>query len=119
MVQPETAQLEVCHRFGVQPLAPEPGELVVIARNIRSGPWPLQGMRYLPEGARCGWLLWAGNEPGEDADFFQQMHVSHLAEWAPDLVPYLALLPGWRFLIAPGYEDVWFDDWLLDLSLSE
>lgn len=117
MAQPETTQLEVCRRFGVQPMAPEPDELVGIARNIHSGLRPLQGMRYLPEEACCGWLLWAGDEPGEEEGFFQPMHVSHLAEWAPDLVPYLALLPGWRFLIAPGYVDVWFDDALLDLSL--
>jgi hypothetical protein len=119
MVQPETAQLEVCRRFGVQPMAPEPGELVGIARNIRSGLRPLQGMRYLPEGAYCGWLLWAGDEPGEDGGFFQPMHVGHLAEWAQDLVPYLALLPGWRFRTAPGYQDVWFDEVLLDLSEYE
>jgi hypothetical protein len=109
MAQPELVQLEVCRRFGVQPMAPEPGQVVGIARNVRSGLRPLHGTRYLPQGNTCGWFLWAG-ELGEDEDFFQPMHVSHLAEWAPDLVPYLALLPGWRFLIAPGYEDVWFDE---------
>jgi hypothetical protein len=29
------------------------------------------------------------------------------------LTKYLGLAPGWRFLIAPGYEDVWFDEILL------
>ena len=28
-------------------------------------------------------------------------------------LPYLGLAPGWRFLIAPGYEDVWYDEKLL------
>jgi hypothetical protein len=32
--------------------------------------------------------------------------------------PYLALPPGWRFLLAPGYEDVWYDPTLLDLDVS-
>jgi hypothetical protein len=28
---------------------------------------------------------------------------------------YLALPPGWRFLIATNHEDVWFDAALLDV----
>lgn len=119
MAEPDPAQVEVCRRFGVQPWAPELDELVGVAHNVRSGIQPLNGMRYLPEGAGCGWLLWAGDEIGEEDDFFAPMHVRHLPEWLPAVVPYLALLPGWRFLIAPGYEDVWFDDALLDPSQYE
>ena len=119
MAQPETAQLEVCRRFGVQPWAPGPDEKLGIARNIHSDIWPLQGMRYLPEGAHCGWLLWRGVLPEDDDDFFQPMHAVHMPEWVPGVVPYLALLPGWNFSIAPGYEDVWFDDALLDPSQYE
>lgn len=44
------------------------------------------------------------------------LHVGHLAEWCPDALPYLALPPGWRFLIAPGYEDVWEDPALFDIQ---
>jgi hypothetical protein len=29
-------------------------------------------------------------------------------------VKYFGLEPGWRFLLAPGYEDVWYDATLLD-----
>ena len=46
-------------------------------------------------------------------DFFQPLHVEHLFERYPRLLPYLALPPGWRFLLADGYEDVWQDDSLL------
>jgi hypothetical protein len=28
---------------------------------------------------------------------------------------YLGLAPGWRFLVAPGYKDVWFDAKLLNI----
>jgi hypothetical protein len=49
----------------------------------------------------------------ENADFFQPLHVCHLHEWCPSVLPYLALPPGWRFQIAPGHEDVWFDQELL------
>jgi hypothetical protein len=118
MAQPDPAQLAVCRRFDVQPWAPDPDQRLAVARNIRSGIRPLNGMRYLPEQDTCGWFLWAG-ELGEDDDFFEPMHVRHLSEWVPDVVPYLALLPGWQFLIAPGHEEVWFDDRLLDPSQYE
>lgn len=50
----------------------------------------------------------------EEADFFLPLHVEHVGQWCPEVEPYLALPPGWRFLIAPGYEDVWFDPTLLE-----
>jgi hypothetical protein len=36
-----------------------------------------------------------------------------LGDYCPSILPYLALPPGWRVLLAPGYEDVWFDGELL------
>jgi hypothetical protein len=49
----------------------------------------------------------------EAPDFFAPLHVRHGAEWRHELVQYLALPPGWRFLLAPGHEDVWQDESLL------
>jgi hypothetical protein len=43
-------------------------------------------------------------------DFFKPMHVEHLPDWCPEALPYLALPPGWGFILAPGYEDVWYDE---------
>ena len=61
----------------------------------------------------CGWYLWADEEMSEDDDFFKPMHVYHLIERCPNVVKYLALPPGWRFLLAGDHEDVWFDAKLL------
>jgi hypothetical protein len=47
------------------------------------------------------------------SDFFVPTHAAHLTEYRPICLPYLALPPGWRFLLAPGYEDVWYDESLL------
>ena len=49
----------------------------------------------------------------EDPHFFVPLHTRHVQEWCPSALPYLALPPGWRFQIAPGYEDVWFDEEVL------
>jgi hypothetical protein len=42
------------------------------------------------------------------------MHVEHLSIACREVLPFLALPPGWRFLLAPGYEDVWQDESLLE-----
>lgn len=70
---------------------------------------PLNALRHKPEGGTCGWYIWGGEHFSEDKDFFQPLHVAHLADHVPLLVPYLDLAPGWRVLLAPNYEDVWFD----------
>jgi hypothetical protein len=47
---------------------------------------------------------------------FQPLHVAQLPERCRRALKYLALPPGWRFLDAPGHEDVWSDPALLDLG---
>jgi hypothetical protein len=76
---------------------------------------PINGLRHPPEGDTTGWYLWAGEELGADEGFFAPLCMAHLDEWCAPAIPYLGLPPGWRFLIADGYEDVWFDPSLLDI----
>lgn len=57
---------------------------------------------------------WAGEELSSDPEFFVPLHVAHLEVWCPEVIPFLGLPPGWRFLIADGYEDVWQDASLLE-----
>ena len=52
----------------------------------------------------------------QDADFFQALHVSHLKDKCPEILKYLGLAPGWRVLVASEYEDVWYDEKLLDVG---
>lgn len=85
-----------------------------VARNLRDYTWPINGLRHRPQGDSNGWYLWAGEHLSADPSFFVPLHVEHLEGWRAAVVPYLALPPGWRFLIAPGYEDVWEDRSLLD-----
>jgi hypothetical protein len=106
-------QQELCARFAVQPV-PAPSHLKVgIALNVKQGLQPINGLRIRPEGDTTGWYIWAGDTCSDDPDFFVPLHVEHLASWCPQVIPYLQLPPGWRFLIAPDYEDVWEDDELL------
>lgn len=84
-----------------------------IAHNVRSGLQPLNALRHPPEEGTSGWYIWAGEELSQASDFFAPLHISHLKEWCPQLLPYLGLPAGWRVLLAPGHEDVWFDENLL------
>lgn len=105
-------QAEVCQRFGSIMDAPVPDTTAGIALNTLNDV-PLNALRHPAEAGTCGWYIWGGEVLPEDPEFFQPLHVLHLPEYCPQLVPYLALAPGWRVLLAGGHEDVWYDSTLL------
>ena len=107
-------QRRVCADHNLLWTPPVRGSIVRVARDVGMSSWPMNGLRHPGEGNTCGWYLWAGEgELSRDADYFQPVHVEHLHERCPQVLPYLALPPGWRFLIAPGYCDAWDDPDLL------
>ena len=111
-------QASVCRRFGVPPVKTGPDVKVGIAKNVAKEQdlWPLNGLRHPPEADTAGWYLWAGEAFPENPRLWVPLHAAHLAQYRPICLPYLALPPGWRFLLAPGYEDVWYDETLLVLD---
>ena len=108
-------QKELCSRFAADYEPLDLDLMVAISENFLSGVLPLNGLRHPQEGQVCGWYLWAGEELSEVPHFFRVQHVHHLVEQRPDLAKYLGLAPGWRFLVAGDYEDVWFDSKLLEV----
>jgi hypothetical protein len=105
-------QAAICARFVAGPQPPEGHETLGIAlATIESR--PLHGVRHAIEHGTCGWYVWGG-EMSDREDFFQPLCVDHLERRCPIIVPYLALPPGWRFLLAPDHEDVWFDPEVLN-----
>lgn len=107
-------QKTVCQRFGVQHAPPAPGSKLGIALHTLAQ-LPLNALRHPVSGDTCGWYVWAGEDLSHDAGFFQPLHVEHAIDHCPQLLPYLALPPGWRVQLAPGHEDVWYDAVLLDV----
>ena len=102
-------QLAVCaeHKAVFRATAPE--SKVGFSRSVREGLVPLNGLRLEPTGETSGWYIWAGEVMSQADDFFVPLHAAHLADEAPQVLKYLGLPPGWRFLIADDYSDVWFD----------
>lgn len=107
-------QKALCERFRADFVSSPSSLKAGVDPRVQSGLTPLNGLRHQAEGDTTGWYIWAGETLSDDPNFFQPVHVSHLGEWCPTAIPYLGLPPGWRFLIAPDHEDVWFDESLLD-----
>jgi hypothetical protein len=108
-------QERVCRDYGATCMAPLPSMKLGVAQNIMDGLGllPINGLRHPPTPETAGWYIWAGESLSRDPDFFVPAHVWHLHDLCPEAVRFLGLPPGWRFLIAPGHEDVWFDPELL------
>ena len=76
---------------------------------------PINGLRHPSEKGTTGWYIWTG-EYSEADDFFQPICVEHLLQKRPDIIKYLGLDIGFRFLVDKnGYEDIWFDEKLKNL----
>jgi hypothetical protein len=109
----EQYQIGLCERIGAS-FQPSPlWSRAGVAANLVPGAWPINGLRHPATPDSCGWYLWAGETLHTDEDFFQPLHVEHLLERSPAVMAYLGLPAGWRFLLAPDHEDVWFDPTLL------
>jgi len=71
---------------------------------------PIHGLRHPNGKGTTGWFIWTGDY-SENKDFFQPMCAEHLLQIRPDIIKYLALDIGFRFLIdKDGYEDIWYDE---------
>ena len=106
-----TPQAEICDQHGSLFEPPGEDQSLGIALPTLSR-LPLNALRHHPENGTCGWYIWGG-ELSDDPEFFQPLHVHHLVAHAPALLPFRALSPGWRVLLAPEQTDVWYDPALL------
>jgi hypothetical protein len=119
-------QREICLKFGASCLQSDGRLKMGISRMFDPEQFPVNGLRYprvvsrdttYPlEGDATGWYIWSGEELPIDDDAFVPLCAFHLNDKCPEIVKYFGLGPGWRFLLAPGYEDVWYDENLLDLT---
>ncbi|WP_223645486.1 hypothetical protein [Corallococcus sp. EGB] len=110
-------QIAVCDQYGAEFVDSPENMKIGIADNVKSGLLPINGLRHPIENGTAGWYIWAGKGdiPQDDPDFFKPMHVAHLPRICPGIVRFLGLAPGWRFLVAGDYQDVWFDPALLKI----
>ncbi len=97
---------DVCLRCGSQCRFIDEETMVAIAAST-IGNSPVYGVRLEAAPGAVEWFLWCG-EHRDDVDFYAPYHAKHLVEMLPLVVPYLALEPGFKFIVDDaGYEDVW------------
>lgn len=76
---------------------------------------PIHGLRHPSDKGTTGWFIWTGDY-SENNDFFQPICAAHLLQIRPDIIKFLGLDIGFRFVgDKNGYEDVWFDEKLKDI----
>lgn len=80
---------------------------------------PINGLRHPPSEGTSGWYIWCGENLSQSSEFFAPLHTIHLFDRCPEALDFLGLPPGYRFLIAGDYFDVWFDESLLNVQTEE
>lgn len=108
------SQKEICEKVNSAWRPVNPNHKIGISENLGSD--PVHGLRHPPEKGTTGWFIWTGEYSTAD-DFFKPIHAGHLLQKRPDLIKYLGLQPGYRFLIDnQGHEDIWEDKELLNVD---
>ena len=108
-------QRAACGRANTSPAFLQLADRVAIGRDFDITRLPINGLRHPSYGNMCGWNIWSGETLSDDPDYFNVMCYEHLVATGWEWLQYLALPEGWRFLAAPGHEDMWFDQALFDL----
>ncbi len=111
-VEMEQLQQEFCRENGYDCEVTKENVKVGFALETQ-GKIPLNGLRHPVEADSSGWYIWCGDELSSDSDFFSPLHAKHLNDRCPEIVKCLGLPPGYRFLVAGDYIDIWFDESLL------
>lgn len=71
---------------------------------------PINGFRHPQENGTTGWYIWTG-EYSESEEFYKPLCAEHLLQIRPEIIKYLGLDVGFRFLTdSKGSEDVWYDE---------
>lgn len=108
-------QHEICNKYSAAFLqAPFDKMIGVALVSFDKFAMPVNGLRHPIESEQsANWYIWAG-EYSEADDFFKPVHIYHLLELCPKAITFLGLAPGWRFLFDNQYEDVWYDENLIN-----
>jgi hypothetical protein len=109
----EAEQVALCQCYGREFVPASPDSKTGLAIQTL-GNVPLHGLRHPPTKETSGWYIWGGSLSA-DAGFFSPIHTSHVADRVPEVVKFLGLPPGSRFLLAGEHVDVWFDESLLNV----
>jgi hypothetical protein len=110
----EETQRAFCAQYQAEYVQAPPKIKSGIALSTK-GRKPMNGLRHPQENDTTGWYIWFGDQFSEATHFFEPVHTYHIYEDYPEIVKLLGLPPGYRFLLADDYLDVWYDPSLLNV----
>lgn len=109
-------QEQLCLQYNLPFVEANGMSIIGIQKEFDMTNLPINGLRHPLEANMTGWYLWSGETfPTENTDWVA-IHASHISELYPEINKFLGLPPGWRFLKAGEYEDVWSDETLYDIE---
>lgn len=108
----EEQQERLCADFKCECVPVNPSSKLGFALDTKDRV-PMNGLRHPPQGDTNGWYVWGGEDFPIADDAFTPIHVIHLFDYRPEVIKFLGLPPGYRFLVAGDYVEVWFDSSLL------
>jgi hypothetical protein len=114
VIQIEESQRKVCGRRGVGFVATDFESMTGMAIST-SGKRPVNGLRHPAVGNSNGWYIWFGEKLSAESDFFRPLCARHVYEEHAEIGKLLGLPPGFRFLFASDYLDIWYDPSLLNV----
>ena len=76
----------------------------------------MNGLRRPPDAGMSGWYIGCSEEFSAASGFFAPLCTIHIYESKPEVGRFLGLPPGYRFLLAGDYLDVWYDESLLEIE---
>jgi hypothetical protein len=107
-------QKAICRKYQAE-YVPSEGDAKSGFASSTKGMLPINGLRHPAQNGTSGWYIWCGETYSEAAEFFAPLHTYHIYEEYPEIGRLLGLPPGYRFLLAGDYLDVWYDESLLNV----
>ena len=99
-----------CVKYNVAPSFPTFSQMIIVSKGVLEGE-RIDAVRYPSPNHMTGWWL-TTDQYDDDIKSLETLHYYHIAFKRPDIMKYLALPFGFRFL--SGQEgEVWFDEEVL------
>lgn len=108
-------QKKICEKSSAKYTPTSLESIVGISDNTNNKNIPINGLRHPSKDDNSGWYIWSGEELPKDKDFFKPLHVKHLKDRCPEVLKFLGLPIGYRFITNGNYMDIWYDESLLKI----
>lgn len=101
-------QSEMCLQYDLIPLFPNFNQSVVISDGVYEGK-DIEGIRYDSPQGESGWYL-ITDDYNDDIKSLKMVHFYHVAFARPDILQYLAIPFGYRFIMKNGNVEICRDE---------